>query len=183
MDVVCRIVAQAFQLEAFKKIQVFEKDRPLAPEARFIDVDAVVFGREGLLSFRVVSRKIAFAQQATGLLAELADAARDGAAIEIIADCFDRRRPAPASVLSFCIRHFAEGARQVGLDENFAFFGRSAAWHVNGFRAWPTLKYRTGASQIGSKRRIQGKALREFDRGLDDVSESHRPIVLESKEE
>src|SRR5262249_20506694 len=127
--------------------------------------------------------KIAFGQEAPRLLAEIADAPGDGAAIEVVTDGLDGRPATLAGALPFRLRHALEGTRQVGLNKDLACLRRAATGIVDLSRGWPLFGQRPGAFEVTLHGRIQRETLGQLDGGLNDLAEAHRAVVLKSEQD
>src|SRR5439155_5432386 len=136
-------------------------------------------GSQGLLDFGAVSGEIAFAEQAPGLLAEVADALRHRATIKIVAHRLDARRAAAARIPLLRLGHALKGASEVGLREDLSLLGQAPVRHVHLLGVWPLFEYWHGRGESVCQAGIEGKALGKLNRRLDDFGKAHAPVVFE----
>src|SRR5208337_1557554 len=132
---------------------------------------------------RVESCEVSFAQQATRLLAEIADTLCDGPTINVVPDSFEGGHTSLPGVLPLDLRQTLEGSRKIGLDEEFTCLRQMAARHINSHCAGPLLPYRLSASHGPRQIIIKRTPLGEFNGRLDDFAEAHGPVFLQRQED
>ena len=139
VDVVGRIQPHFADGETFQNVERFDHRRSLAPESGLINGVAVERGGDGLFGRNVKCGHVFVAKQSAVLLAELADAAGDIAAVEVIAHGFHRlgARGAGGQRFLFDVGHVAQGAGQVRLAENVAGLQDRAVGHVDALGTGP----------------------------------------------
>src|SRR5208337_70133 len=132
---------------------------------------------------RVESCEVSFAQQATRLLAEIADTLCNGPTIKVVPDSFEGGHTSLPGVLPLDLSQTLEGPRKIGLNEEFTSLRQMATRHVNSHCGGPLLPYRLSASHSPRQMVIKRTALGEFNGRLDDFAEAHGPVFLQRQED
>src|SRR5205823_11745052 len=104
-----------FEVKTLEEVQVLEKHRRLAPETYLVDVDPAIVRGQRLFDPGVVGGEIAFAEKTARLLAEIADALRNRATIEVLTHGLDAGAPAGTRTLLLDVRHTLKRAGEVRL--------------------------------------------------------------------
>ena len=117
-------MSHGLEVETFQQVQVLQHDRALAPEADFVYVHATIVGGKRLLDSGVKSGEVRFAQQASCLFAEFADAVGDRPAIKMSPHRLDASLPTVTSSAMFRFRHLLKCPRQVRLRKNLSYLCR-----------------------------------------------------------
>ena len=122
MQIVGRVPAHGAQIVTIQNVQRFDQRRSLAPETGLINLYALKRGSHRILGLQVKRRHVFVAQQALILAAEGVNAARNIAAIKIIAHGVDGGNAICARGQRFLLGlgHGAQRACQIGLAEDLA---------------------------------------------------------------
>src|SRR5208337_5011628 len=169
MNIVGGVVAHRLEVKSLQEVEVLEKNRRLAPEADLVNLDASISSLERLFNPRVVGCEVSFAQQATRLLAEIADPLCNGPAVKVVPDGFQGGHTSLSGVLPLDLRQTLEGPRKIGLNEEFTGLRRMSPRLINSHCGGPLLPHRLSASHSPRQTVIKRTPLGEFNGRLDDL--------------
>src|SRR5271157_1567977 len=113
VNIVGGVVAHRLEVKSLQEVEVLEKNRRLAPEAHLVNLDASISSLERFFNPRVVGCEVSFAQQATRLLAEIADPLCNGPAVKVVPDGFQGGNTSLSGVLPLDLRQTLEGPRKI----------------------------------------------------------------------